>query len=337
MRAMIETAYTQPLIIGIVGDSGAGKSTMAAGIAEVLGLDRTLVICADDYIKHGRRQRAELGITAHDPAANYLDILEQHIALLGTGRPVLKPVYNHAGGVLEPADYVRPKEVILVEGLLGYATPTLREAFDLKFYLEPQEALRLRWKFQRDTRASGYTREQVMAALDRLNRDSARHVLPQRAAADMVIGFYPPEGRPEESGGHLNVRHILRPTLPQVDIARLFRGVSERGFEIELARDVDGRPADALHLFGGLAAAEAEAMRGRLWEAVAAAGGARPATGAYVDGDGAVRTSTPLALSQLLVSHYVLTAAAERAAGGRAAAGDTEPAPGHQPLRSHAF
>ena len=69
--------------------------------------------------------------------------------------------------MLEPAEYVRPREFIILEGLHGYSTPPLREHYDLKFYLEPQEPLRLRWKFQRDTGPGGfgYTVEQVMALL----------------------------------------------------------------------------------------------------------------------------------------------------------------------------
>lgn len=331
---MTERTHAQPVIIGIVGDSGAGKTTMAAGLAQVLGPERTLIICADDYIKHARRARAELGVTAHDPAANYLDILEQHVALLRDGQPVLKPVYNHCGGVLEPAEYVQPNDFIILEGLLGYATPALRDVYDVKFFLEPPEPLRLRWKFQRDTQASGYTLEQVMASLDRLNRDSARHVLPQRAYADMVIGFYPPDETPEETGAQLNVRHILRPTLPQIDIARLFEGVSERGFEMELARDVDGRPADALHLFGAVPEAEAAAMQARLWRFVADGGRPRPEIGCFRDARNLARRSHPLALSQLLLTHYLLTAASDQASG---AAAPGQPAAGPQTLRTHAL
>ncbi|MFO1154301.1 MAG: phosphoribulokinase [Rhodospirillales bacterium] len=304
--------HSRPVIIGIVGDSGAGKSTMALGLADVLGPDRTLIICSDDYIKYSRKRRGELGITAHDPAANYMDILEQHVALLRRGQPVLKPVYNHNGGVLEPAEYVRPKEFIILEGLLGYATPTLRDAFDVKFFLEPQEPLRLRWKFQRDTQTSGYTLEQVMASLDRLNRDSARFVLPQRACADMVIGFYPSDDSPEETGARLNVRHILRPTLPQIDIAALFDGAADFGFEMELARDVDGRPADALHIFGALEEVEAKSLQDRLWRFVANGRREHPALGAFHDARNVVRHSPPLALSQLLLTHYLLTAASDQ-------------------------
>lgn len=309
----MQRAREHPVMIGLVGDSGSGKSTMALGLAQVLGAERTLIISTDDYIKHDRRRRAELGVTAHDPAGNHIDILEQHVGLLRAGRPILKPVYNHRGGVLEAPEYVLPRDFIILEGLLGYSTPWLRDAYDVKFFLDPQEQLRLRWKFQRDTTQGGYTVEQVMAALDRLNRDSATYVRPQRVYADMVVSFYPPDEQPEEIGSGLNVRHLLRPTLPQVDLASLLEVAPGRGVEMELARDIDGRPADALHFYGSLSPTDRTTIETYLWRCVR--NGARdvdtalPRLGAFCDGRTTVQFSPPLALSQLLLTRYLLTAA----------------------------
>lgn len=283
---------------------------MAAGLAEVLGRERAVVICVDDYHKYSRADRAELGITPHDPDCNYLDILEQHVALLRTGHPVLKPVYNHNGGVLDAPEYVEPRDFIILEGVNGYATPKLREVYDVKVYLEPQEQLRLKWKFQRDTTLGGYTFEQVTASLDRLNADSERYIHPQRAFADMIVRFYPPDDDPDEFGARLNVVHILRPTLPHLDLTRVLEVGGGDGFNLELARDVDGRPVDALHVFGQIDEQRAEEMEQALWRLVPGGIPARPvAIGAFRDRETQVRSSHTLALSQLLITHYLLVAA----------------------------
>lgn len=308
MDASLTRQRDHPVIIGIVGDSGTGKSTFAEGLAEVLGRERTVVICMDDYHKYSRRARAGMAITPHDPACNYIDILEQHVELLRAGQPILKPIYNHNGGVLEPPEYVRPAEFIILEGLLGYSTPKLLEAYDVKFYMEPQEPLRLRWKFQRDTTYGGYTVEQVMASLADLNRDSAAFIHPQRVFADMIINFYPPDDNPEETGAGLNVRHILRPTLPYLDLAPLLENAAG-GFELELARDIDGRPVDALHIYGAIGDERSAVMQEFLWGLMPHRPTHRPRLGAYRDAKNQTRHSHPLALSQLLITHYLLNAA----------------------------
>ena len=73
---MADVLGDHPVIIGIVGDSAAGKTTLAAGLAQVLGPERTVNICIDDYHRYDRAARARIGISPHDPACNYMDVLE---------------------------------------------------------------------------------------------------------------------------------------------------------------------------------------------------------------------------------------------------------------------
>src|SRR6185437_15234372 len=101
-----------PIILGIVGDSASGKTTLSAGVAQILGEAHCTVICTDDYHRYDRAQRAAAGLSALHPRSNYIDVLEQHLRLLRGGEPILKPVYDHRQGTLAPPEYVRPKDFV---------------------------------------------------------------------------------------------------------------------------------------------------------------------------------------------------------------------------------
>ena len=256
-----------------------------------------------------RAERAKNGISALDPRGNYIDILEQHIKQLRDGHPILKPIYNHHGGTLDAPEYVVPREYVIVEGLLGYSTRAMRDCYDVKVYLEPVEALRVKWKIQRDTRKRGYTEEQVLEALRRREHDSADFIRPQRTFADIVVQFYPPAGHSEESGAHLNARHTLRPTLPHPDLSPVLDLGVRNGLKLELSRDIDGKPVDVLDIAGDIDAKRAKAMEELLWGLIPEAQHLREKLGQFIDEHNETAISHPLALSQLFITYHMVKAA----------------------------
>jgi phosphoribulokinase len=296
-----------PIILGIVGDSASGKTTLSAGVAQILGKAHCTVICTDDYHRYDRAQRAAAGLSALDPRANYIDVLEQHLRLLRGGEPILKPVYDHRRGTLEPPEYVRPKDFVIAEGLLGYATRAMRDCFDVKVYLDPEEELRRRWKLHRDTTRRGYTREEVLFQLEQRQVHSQTFIHPQRTFADIVIRFQRSKGA-NGSDTQLDVRHILRPTLPHPDFTPLFDGSSNAGLHLELARDRDGKPVDVLEINGNISDKRAERIEDLLWNLIPEAGHLRDQVG-QIDVANGARKSHPLALSQLLVGYHAVKAA----------------------------
>lgn len=296
-----------PIILGIVGDLASGKTTLSAGVAQILGEDRCTVICTDEYHKFDRRERDANGLSAIDPRANYLDILEQALRHLREGDPILKPVYDHSDGTFGRPEYVKPKDFVIAEGLLGYTTRAMRDCYDVKIYLDPDDELRVKWKIHRDTTKRGYRRDEVLASLERRRVDSPKYMHPQRTFADIVIRFQAPQ-EANGSDTQLDVRHILRPTLPHPDFTPLFDGSSNAGLHLELARDRDGKPVDVLEINGSISDERAERIEDLLWNLIPEAGHLRDQVGRIDVANGA-RRSHPLALTQLLVGYHAVKAA----------------------------
>lgn len=299
----------RPIILGIVGDSAAGKTTLSSGLVKLIGPERVTHVCTDDYHKYDRKERSERKITALHPDCNYLDIMELHLERLHYGQPILKPIYDHSNGTLTRPEYIVPKEFVIVEGLLGYHTATMRSFYDIKVYLSPQEELRTLWKIKRDTAKRGYSKEQVLADIEKREPDSAAFIRPQRENSDIIIHFYPPEGvQPEDAGSHLNVRLTLRPTIPHPDLSYLWNlpDSNESGIRATLSRD-SGKPVDVLEIDGNVSSDAAARLEQTIWEHMPE--GVNP-LGANEFGDYfdvmESRHSDPLALTQLFLAYHLL-------------------------------
>ena len=300
------------IILGIVGDSAAGKTTLTRGIAQVLGLEDVTVICTDDYHRYDRKQRAEVGLTALHPDCNYLDIMQQHLSLLRTGQPILKPVYNHNTGSFDPPEYIKPSKFVIMEGLLGYATRGTRDSFDVKVYLAPPESLRYQWKIKRDTMKRGYTEEQVLAELQKRESDSEEYIRPQRKYADVVVTFYPPD---ETDSSNLNVRLVLRPTIPHPDFSEILdQGSSSFKPAIRLGLDRDmGKPVDVLAVDSHATKEQVNELEMILCNEMPHLRGfcsldGNPEIGKLIGTTGELLQSYPLALTQLLIAYHTIKA-----------------------------
>jgi len=300
----------RPIVLGIVGDSAAGKTTITRGLTQLLGPERVTHVCADDYHKYDRTERASLNITPLHPDCNYLDILELHLERAHYGQAMLKPVYDHRNGTLIRPQYVEPREFVIVEGLLGFHTAAMRNFYDVKVFLDPPEDMRRLWKIKRDTTKRGYTAEQVLAELDRRENDSRRFIRPQREFADIVVHFYPTTAMDSAgSDNHLNVRLVLRPTIPHPDLSYLFnyKHNGSSGVRLELGRD-SGRPVDFLEVDGNVSREHAIELEDTIWKHLP---DLRPVGGdqfgEYVDGN-EQQHSDALALTQLLITYHLLRA-----------------------------
>lgn len=299
----------RPILLGIVGDSAAGKTTITRGIAKVIGEERCTIICTDDYHRYNRVERAQKKLTALHPDCNYMDIIEQHLNLLKNGQPILKPHYNHATGDFDPPSYVEAKDFIVVEGLLGFSTKTMRDAYDVKLYLAPPEELRFLWKMKRDTQKRGHTAEAVRQEMKLREPDSDAFIRPQRKWADMVVCFWPPATDKDETGSHLNASLVLRPTLSHPDLTDVLEH-GGNGIHMELDRDM-GLPVDRLEIDGNISDDKAKRLENLLWQHIPGEHHhlRRDGIGDITGTTGEKLKSHPLALTQLLVAYHLLKAA----------------------------
>jgi phosphoribulokinase len=294
----------RPIMLAIAGDSASGKTTITAGLVRALGPERCTAVCVDDYHRYDRQERKGLPFTALHPDCNYVDVMEQHLQLLATGHPVLKPVYDHHAGTLTRPQYVAPGEFVIVEGLLPLHTKLAAACFDVTVYLNPPEPVRHAWKVKRDTVHRGYTQEQVKAELDRREPESARFIRPQRARADIVVRFAPVAQRADPPGTPLSAELLLRPTIRHPDLTAILAG-SGGSMHLKLTRDDDGRPVDALHVHGYASREDSRMLEKAIWSGL---GGTTDPPSVLGDlGEG--KRSEPLAVTQLLLLHHLLEAA----------------------------
>ncbi|MGH2914785.1 MAG: phosphoribulokinase [Solirubrobacteraceae bacterium] len=300
----------RPVILGVVGDSAAGKTTVTRGLVRALGEESVTHVCTDDYHRYDRRQRAELGVTPLHPDSNHLDIIAQHLELLRRGEPILKPVYRHQDGTFGAPVYVRPERFTVVEGLIGYHLPQMRECYDVRVFLAPPEELRRRWKVKRDCSRRGYTTDEVLAELDRRESDSEEFIRPQSRHADMLVSFRPADDAGVEDPTHLDAELVLGDGLPHPDLTP-FVGDEPGGLTL-----VERASERVLRIAGRIEPTHAAAVEEAIWERMHFATHLRSRRlGEFTIGTELMRSES-LALVQLLILYHLVTARAAVALGG---------------------
>jgi phosphoribulokinase len=290
------------VMLAIAGDSAAGKTTLTQGLVEALGPGATVSVCVDDYHKYDRQERKDKPFTPLHPDCNYIGIMEQHLQLLATGQPILKPVYDHGTGELTRPEVVDPNRAVIIEGLLPLHTPVMRACFDVSVYLDPPEDIRREWKIKRDTTKRGYEAEQVLAELERREPESEAYIRPQRSFADIVVRFAPIEGRDDPPDTPLSATVLLRPTIRHPKLHEMMEDVGDKAMHLKLMRDDDGKPVDALHIHGHAPPEDSRTVAEAIWGSLGTDKPLPDTLGQLGPGE----RSEPLALTQLILLYHLL-------------------------------
>ncbi len=305
-----------PLLLGIGGDSGTGKSTLVGGIYKIFGADKITNINLDDYHTFDRTQRKIYKLTALHPAANNMALMGKHAWQLKNGEKIVKPVYDHSTGTFAEPEELEPKPIVIIGGLFPFFTQELRDVFDLKVYLDPDEELKRSWKIQRDAGKRGYTIKQVMKEIEARQEDIRKHIEPQKEYADIIIRFYASNGQGQpQDNARLNVRLFLSRNLPKTGLDELLQEAMGRKIRraVRLVdEDYYGQPFHTLEMDGSIHPQTAGVIEQRIWSHLLSPMKsiqdlAPEQFGNFAEG-GTSRHSDPLALVQLLVIYYLLQA-----------------------------
>ncbi|MDW8269247.1 MAG: uridine kinase [Anaerolineae bacterium] len=176
----------KPVVVGVAGGTGSGKTTVIQRILDRVGFDRIAYLPHDAYYKDASHlppaERAHLNFDHPNALDNAL--LIEHIRTLLAGRPVDVPIYDFTTHTRSPQTRrVQPCPVILVEGILVFADEELRRLMDIKIYVETDADIRFIRRLQRDITERG----QYLSTVRPMH---LLFVEPSKRYADIII----PEG-----------------------------------------------------------------------------------------------------------------------------------------------
>ena len=188
------TSKFTPLVIGVAGGSGSGKTTVANIVLNRVGRHRISYLPHDAYYRDltdlPLNQRAQINFDHPDSLES--DLLVEHIQRLKNWETIQLPVYDftHHSRTKETIP-VKPQRVILVEGILIYTEKKLRDLFDVKIFVDTDSDLRFIRRLQRDITERGRTTETVITQyLSTVRPMHLEFVEPSKRYADIII----PEG-----------------------------------------------------------------------------------------------------------------------------------------------
>lgn len=183
-----------PLVIGVAGGSGSGKTTVANMVLKRVGKQRIAFLQHDSYYREltGLPVAQRAMVNFDHPNSLESEMLREHIVALKNWQSVEVPVYDftthsRTGETI----HVDPKRVILVEGILIFADPCLRDLFDVKIFVDTDSDIRFIRRLDRDISERGRTTENVVKQyLSTVRPMHLEFVEPSKRYADVII----PEG-----------------------------------------------------------------------------------------------------------------------------------------------
>jgi uridine kinase len=198
----------RPCVLGVAGGTGSGKTTVARAILEAVSRERIAFVEQDSYYRDVE-WNSEAELLRHNfdhPDALDDELLVAHIAALKAGHPVEVPIYDFVRHRrTDRTRRVEPRPVVLLEGILIFVEPALRELLDFKVYVDTDPDIRLIRRLKRDISERGRTVDDVLRQYtDTVRPMHLEFVEPSKRYADVII----PEGGENRVALEMVVAHV---------------------------------------------------------------------------------------------------------------------------------
>jgi uridine kinase len=184
----------RPIVIGVAGGTGSGKTTVANEILQQVGAEHVAYIPHDAYYRElghlSQEERTKVNFDHPDSLES--ELLVKHLKTLIEGQTIEVPIYDFTTHMrTERTRSVGPAPVVLVEGILIFVEPELCELFDVKLYIDTDADVRFIRRLQRDVQERGRSVESVCEQyLSTVRPMHMEFVEPSKRHADVII----PEG-----------------------------------------------------------------------------------------------------------------------------------------------
>lgn len=196
--------------IGVAGGTGSGKTTVARNILERVGEERIAFLVQDSYYRdvEWRDERQILQHNFDHPDALDTELFVEHLATLREGRSVAVPIYDFVAHRRTPSTRpVRASPVVLVEGILLFAEPRVRELLDFKIFVDTDADVRLIRRLRRDTEQRGRTVDDVLRQyLETVRPMHLEFIEPSKRYADVIV----PEGGENRVAMEMVIARVLQ-------------------------------------------------------------------------------------------------------------------------------
>ncbi len=237
----------KPFVIGVAGESAAGKDTCSDAIKGLFGDHSVATLAGDDYHLWDRHKPMWQVMTHLNPMANDLETFTDDLVALTDGKSIIARHYDHQTGKMSKPVRIKSNDFIIASGLHALYLPTLRECYSLTVYLDIDEGLRRHFKLKRDVHQRGHRVESILSSFERREPDSVRFIRPQAAHADLVLSLLPIhsqtlDGLDEKEPLRLKLVVRSRTGLNELSLMRVLVGVCglhvDREFKDEMAEVV---------------------------------------------------------------------------------------------------